>query len=71
MPNQATVTAKIGPGLTSTAIVLHNVTEMDIKLGAQTVRFICDEGTPVYSLYEIATLTYTIASRIATIVMST
>lgn len=65
MPNStATVTAKVGPGLTATAIVLNNVSliDFDLKEDAFTVEYLSASGQPKRQTFDynsIATITMT------------
>lgn len=70
MPNTATVTGVLGPAQTVTSLVLTNVTRIDFDLTAQTVTIWCDQGNPCFSLYGTTTVTYTIATRVATVTIS-
>jgi len=70
MGNQATVTSKSGPGLTVTAVVLTNVTNMNFDLDSFVLKIDCDQGHPEFDLYATSTVTYTIASRVATVAVS-
>lgn len=70
MGNQATVTSKIGPALVATSIVLTNVTDIDFQLANFVVKVVSDQGTSYFDLYATTTVTYTIATRVATIAVS-
>lgn len=75
VPNKdtATVTSKVGPGLDITAIVFHHVRDIDFNLEAQTVRIVADEtptGGQYFDLYGTTTVTYVIATHIATVTIS-
>jgi len=69
-----TVTGKEGPGLTETAQVYNNVTDLEFNY-ITMILFISYDYPNVkraeVDLYDIATLTYTIANHAATIVAST
>jgi hypothetical protein len=70
MPNTATVTGKTGPALTVTAVILTGVTDMNFDLHAYVLKIDCDQGHPEFDLYNTTTVTYTIASKIATVTIS-
>ena len=69
----ATITGKTGIGVTVTALVCADVTDIDFQLAANVIRVTW--GTPsrvsFFDLDTIATVTYTIASHVATITIST
>jgi len=70
MANTATVTGKSGPGLTATAIVLNNVTDLDFQQSRYVIQITGDGYRAEFDAYNTATVTYTIASRNATVVIS-
>lgn len=70
MANTATVTAKAGPGLTATAVVLNNVTDLDFQMSRFIVQITGDGYRAEFDTYATATVTYTIASRNATVTIS-
>lgn len=71
MPSQATVTAKAGPGLTATTILHPNVTNFNLQLGGKSMLFIeSDLGKREYDINATATLTCTISSGNATLVVN-
>lgn len=72
--NNVTVTGKTGPGLTETSKLYNNVTRVNIDLLKQVVQISYDYPNvkiEEFDLAQIATVTYTIASQIATIAFST
>ena len=70
MGNTATVTGKTGPARTVTAVVLTGVTDMDFNLQAFVLKVECDQGHAEFDLYNTTTVTYTIASKVATVTIS-
>lgn len=74
--NNVTITGKLGPGITTTALVLNNVRSItfDYDENTLTVSYVDASGAPKiqsWDLYGIATVTYSITSHIATVVAST
>ncbi len=71
MPSQATVTSKIGPGKTVTSLVLTNLTVFNLQLGGKSVLHTeSDQGPKDFDIAATTTLTCSIASGVATIVVS-
>ena len=74
MPNYlstVTITGKTGPGLTVTSQVLRNVSSLSFDFAKQTLTLGAEDVPRVFDLYEIATITYTIGSHVATVTVST
>lgn len=69
--NNVTVTGKLGPGFTATSQVFSNVTNLSYDFSAQTLRIAQGSVITTFDLYGIATVTYSVASHIATVVAST
>lgn len=72
MPSTATVTAKAGPGLTVTAASFTDVQQFNLALAGKSVLTIVDaqKGTKEFDINATTTLTATIASGVATFVVS-
>ncbi len=70
MANTATVTAKAGPGLTATAVVLNNVTDLDFQMSRFIVQITGDGYRAEFDTYNTVTVTYTIASRNGTVTIA-
>ena len=74
MANQVTVTAKIGPGRTDTAIVLGNVTDINFNLAKMVVTIIQTEvsggNIKEYDLVGVTAVTFTISGSTYTVVIS-
>lgn len=72
MPSTATVTAKAGPALTVTSATFSDVREFLLRLGGKSVLQITDDskGIREFDINATTTLTCTIASGVATIVVS-
>lgn len=77
MPNQITVTLPAGPGLTATARVLSNVTDVNFRLRAggmdKMVLEVHTESPKQIAEFDFdaaATVTYTISGQNSTIVVS-
>lgn len=72
-----TITGQTGPGITNTAIVLPNVTNIRFNIGGNTIEVTytpTGQGTSKTVFYQysnIATVTYTISAGVATITIST
>jgi hypothetical protein len=64
----ATVTAKVGPGLTATAMVLNDVHGIDFNFAAGTVaiRYGDPEKTQYFEYTDVATVTFTISAGVST-----
>lgn len=74
MPNAITVTGKTGPGLTETAIVYNNITDLDFNLGSNVLTIthgLVNSRKTEVDLYSIATITYTVSAHVATVAVST
>ncbi len=72
MPNKITVTAASGPAVTSTATVINNVTNLNFNVAGGVLSITHDADIVTdYDLYGIATVTYTVASHLATVTVST
>ena len=68
----AIVTAPVGAGLTATAITLSNIRKIEFDILKEMLYVTQSDGRRVEFAYDtIATVTYTIASRVATITAST
>lgn len=71
MPSQATITAKAGPALTVTSLVLTDLTEFLLLLGGKSVlKTKSAQGDKEFDINATTTLTCTIAAGVATIVVS-
>lgn len=75
MPSQVTVTAKTGPGLQNTAVVLPNVTNINFDLIAREVQVLHKDpsGEPQdkeYDLVGVTTVTFSISGANYTITIS-
>jgi len=71
MPSQLTITAKTGPGLTVTTQVLPNVTDLDFQLGGKSIlRVESQNGIDYFDIGADTTVTFTLASGVATVVVS-
>ena len=62
-----TITAKSGPGVQSTAIVLTNVSQILYNWTGLTVNIVSNNQTFTYSLSGVTTITTTPASKTITI----
>lgn len=72
MPDQITLTAKVGPGLTVTTLVLTNVTFFSVDTVQGILQVTCDQN-PYGGIYDISaatTFTCTVSARNYTIVIS-
>lgn len=70
MPSSATVTAKTGPNVTNTAIVLTNVTRLNYDISG-LVLFITSNGViKQYDLSGVTTVTTTISGTTFTVTIS-
>jgi hypothetical protein len=71
MPSQATVTAKAGPALTVTSLLLSELTRFELVLGGKSMLFTeSAQGKKEFDINATSTLTCTIAAGVATIVVS-
>jgi hypothetical protein len=71
MPNQVTVTGKTGPGSTATAQLFTDLTNVNVDFSKQTLTVVqTGNRITTFDLYGIATVTYTIASHVATLAFS-
>lgn len=70
MPNNITVTAKTGPAVQVTSLLINNVTDIDFQLASKILKVTGDGGIKTFELYGVTTVTYTISSGIATVVVS-
>lgn len=71
MPDQITVTGKVGPGLTLTAGVFTNVTRFEVDTVNGVLSAYCDQGSPrIVSIGAASTFTVTLSSNNYTIVIS-
>lgn len=70
MPNTATVTGKVGPGLTLTTQVYNNVTSLEFKPVEGTLRIVSDLGISYIDIYDDTTITYTVSSHVITVAVS-
>lgn len=71
MPDNITVTAKTGPAVTATSRVFTGVKKVEFDLEKQVLH-VTDSDNRVwdYDLYGSTTVTYTVASHIATVAVS-
>lgn len=74
--NTLTITGKVGPAITVTSLIIPNVTSITFDLLAQAIRvaYLNTSGAPKIQNFDLAveaTVTYVIASGIATITIST
>lgn len=68
----ATVTAPVGTGQTATAVTLSDIRKIEFDINREMLFVTESDGRVVEFAYDtIATVTYTIASRVATITIST
>ena len=70
MPSQATITGKTGPAATVTSLILTNLTKFNMDLANKVLFTVSDQGQREFDLAATTTLTCTIASGVATIVVS-
>lgn len=70
MPSQATVTAKIGPGLTATAVVLPDVSSIAFVNNMTVLRIMTSGKLVDFDIYASTTVTYTISSHNVTLSVS-
>ena len=77
MASTATITGKVGPGFTATAVVLNNVTDLDFQIGGPTpsplksvLRVVSDTGISYYDYSADSTITATLAAGVITITVS-
>lgn len=70
MGSTATVTGKTGPGLTLTAGVFSNVTDIQFQIPDNTLRLVCDQGIVYISLTGSNTITLTASSGVYTLTVS-
>lgn len=71
MPSQATITGKTGPAYTVTSLVLTNLREFNLQLAGKSILYTdSDLGKKEFDVNATTTLTCTIASGVATIVVS-
>jgi len=69
-----TITGKIGPGLTDTALVFQGVTGINFNISDNTIEIIQAAKAEKHTFFDydtIATVTYTISGDAATITIST
>lgn len=77
MPNNLTITGKVGPGTTVTSLIFTNVDEINFHLTDKVleVKYFTDGSNNLeiqhFDLAVEATVTYTISAGVATIVIST
>lgn len=68
----ATVTAPVGAGETATAVLLTDIREFKVDIEHEMVYVTTSDGREVEFAYDtIATLTWVIANKVATITVST
>lgn len=70
MGSTATVTGKTGPGLTLTAGVFNNVTDIQFQIPDNTLRLVCDQGIVYISLTGSNTITLTASSGVYTLTIT-
>lgn len=70
MANQATVTAPIGAGLTSSALVLREVTGIDYDFVGGTFAVRQGQKTTIYSLNGVTTITTSVSGTNFTVTIS-
>ena len=69
--DKVTVTAKVGPATTETSQVFNNVSKLTVDTAAQVVTLeYGNSQKSEFDLFGIATVTYTIASHVATVAFS-
>lgn len=68
----ATITAPTGAGLTASAVVLSGIRAIEFDIDGEMLYVTQADGRRVEFAYDtIATVTYTIANKVATIAVST
>lgn len=70
MANKATVTAKTGPGIQNTAIVINDLTGIKFDFGANTFTVDADGRSDAYSLEGVTAITCTVSGSSFTWVVS-
>ncbi len=71
MADQITVTAKIGEAVQATTTVITDLLSVNFDVKSQVLRITKLNGVVIdYDLNGIATVTYTVASHVATIAVS-
>lgn len=70
MSSTATVTAKIGPALTATAIVLPEVSSISFVNNMTVLQIVTGGRTVEFDIYASTTVTYTVSSHNVTLTVS-
>jgi hypothetical protein len=72
MANQVTITAKAGPAIQATAVVITGVTAINYNFGNQTISvFVSTTPTPqIYDLTGVTTITTTVSGSNYTVAIS-
>lgn len=70
MPSTATVTAKTGPAIQDTAIVLTNVSSFNADIASQVLTVVSNGLIKTYDLNGVTTFTVSISSGVYTITIS-
>jgi len=70
MPSTATVTAKIGPGVTATAIVISGVTSFGIDTTNEILTIVANGVTQQYDITAATTITCTVSGNSYTLTVS-
>ena len=66
-----TVTAKTGPASTVTSKAYNNAKSLAFDFAKQTATIVDDGGVvKTFDLYDVATITYTVASHVGTVALS-
>lgn len=75
MANTATVTSTTGPGLTATAVVLNDVSNIFFDFDARVVRITYSNGGPditaTFDYSAVLTVTFSISGTSTTVTIST
>lgn len=67
MPNTATITAKIGPGVTNTAQVYTDITNANFDFPEQTLKLKNQDREVIYDIAAATTITILVASGVYTL----
>lgn len=74
MPDKITITGTLGPDIDTTSLVFNNVQRLLFDVARQVLSITYLDGntekTADFDLYLVATVTYTIATHVATVVAS-
>ncbi len=70
MPSTATITAKIGPGLTATAQVINNVSSFTIDTDKELLTVVSGSVTTQYDIAAATTILCTVSGNNYTLTIS-